>query len=121
MSAVAHVQLPEVEELVCDLASNLLCVPRNEVLPSSRLIEDLHCDSLDLIELIMSLEEAFSVTIPNEPPNPVYKAVFTRRPFRLRDLAEAVYLQQGTGTPPRRGWRHQIVGSTAMPSVPFTQ
>ena len=35
-------------------------------------------------------------------PEPVFKAVFTRKPFRLADLAELVYLLQGTGTPDRK-------------------
>ena len=113
--------LTDIEQRVCDVASDHLAIPRSEVLPTSRLIEDLKCDSLDLIELIMSLEEVFSVTIPNDPPNPVYKAVFIRQPFRLSDLAEIVYLQQGTGMPARRGWRRGIVGPIVNPSVPFAQ
>ena len=57
----------------------------------------------------MEIEEAFDITIPEQAPNPVYKSVFTRQPFRLADLAELVYLQQGTGKPERgagtrRGW-----------------
>lgn len=121
MHVEARLKLPEIEQGVCDIASKNLSIARDEVRPSSRLIEDLHCDSLDLVELFMSLEEAFSVTFPDSDPNSVYKTVFTRQPFRLSDLAELVYLQQGTGKPERRGWRHGIVDPVVSSSIPFTQ
>ena len=104
-----RLELGVVEQRVCDVASEQLGIPRNEVRPTSRLIEDLQCDSLDLVELIMELEDEFLVTIPNDPTNPVGKSVFTRQPFRLSDLAEIVYLQQGSGKPERKVWRRQIV------------
>src|SRR4051812_5966083 len=50
--------------------------------------EDLNCDSLDPVELFIEVEQAFGVTLPDEPTGPVYKAVFTRQGFRLADLAE---------------------------------
>ena len=37
-----------------------LGVDEEEVVPSASFIDDLNADSLDLVELIMSLEEAFS-------------------------------------------------------------
>ena len=48
-----------------------LGVDEKEVVPSANFIEDLGADSLDLVELIMSIEEGFStpahkVTIPDE-------------------------------------------------------
>jgi len=71
----------------------------------------------------MDLEEAFGITLhkPSEAPNPVYKAVFTRQPFRLADLAELVYLQQATGTPGRRQHRALGADATRAATVPFTQ
>ena len=90
---------------VCDIASEQLGIPRHRISPSDRIIEDLNCDSLDLVELLMEVEEAFGITLPENSTNPVFKAVFTRQPFRLSDLAELAYLQQGTGTPDRKGWR----------------
>ena len=54
-----------------------LGIPRDKVSPRSRLIEDLHCDSLDLVELAMEVEDAFGITIRNDALDPVYKAVFT--------------------------------------------
>jgi acyl carrier protein len=48
-----------------------LGVKEEEVVPTASFVEDLGADSLDLVELIMSLEEAFStpekkIEIPDE-------------------------------------------------------
>ncbi len=43
-----------------------LGVDESRVVPSASFTDDLEADSLDLVELIMSLEEEFSVTIPEE-------------------------------------------------------
>jgi len=98
-----RLRLAEVERRVCDIASEQLGIPRPRVSPGDRIVEDLRCDSLDLVELFMEVEEAFGVTLPDESRNPVFKAVFTRQGFRLADLAELVYLVQGTGAPDREG------------------
>ena len=105
MTGNVRLALAEIEQRVCDATSVQLGIRRQRISPSSSLVEDLGCDSLDLVELIMTIEETFGVTLPSDAPNPVYKAIFTRSPFRLSDLAELVYVQQGTGTPERHGWR----------------
>lgn len=43
-----------------------LGVDDNEVVPNASFVEDLNADSLDLVELIMSLEEEFTITISDE-------------------------------------------------------
>jgi acyl carrier protein len=121
MTAEARLRLPEIEQRVCDVTSALLGIPRNKIAPSDRLIEDLHIDSLELFELLMGLEEFFCVTIPDKAPNVVYKTVFTRSPFRLADLAELIYLQQGTGTPDRKQWRRPRSEPPPASSLPFSQ
>jgi acyl carrier protein len=122
MTAHARLRLAEVEDRVCDIASEQTGIPRSRVSPSDRIVQDLNIDSLDLVELFMEVEEEFDVTLPNHrSPNPIFKAVFTRGDFRLADLAELVYLAQGTGAPERRGWRKATERPPAALHLPFTQ
>jgi sulfatase modifying factor 1 len=114
-------QLADVERRVCDIAASQLGIPRPQITPAARLLEDLHCDSLALIELMLELEEAFDVTLADAPQCPIGKAVFIRQPFRLSDMAELIYLQQGTGTPNRRQWRQATPEKASADTVPFTQ
>src|SRR5690348_1230870 len=99
---IARPELSEIEQRVCDVAAACLDRPRAEVTPDARIIEDLYCDSIAFLDLLFSLERAFDVSIPSRPPNAIYKSVFTRAPIRLRDLAELIYLQWGTGRPPHQ-------------------
>ena len=43
-----------------------LSVDEEDVVPGASFIEDLNADSLDLVELIMTLEEEFSIKISDE-------------------------------------------------------
>ncbi|MFC1987397.1 acyl carrier protein [Chloroflexota bacterium] len=58
-------------ERVKEIIVEQLGVDSEEVVPSASFVDDLGADSLDLVELIMSLEEAFSdsskkIEIPDE-------------------------------------------------------
>ena len=58
-------------ERVKKIAVEQLGVEEQEVVPSASFVDDLGADSLDLVELIMSLEEEFSspsqkIEIPDE-------------------------------------------------------
>jgi acyl carrier protein len=44
-------------------AIDVLQVPADKVVPEARFGDDLDADSLDLVELVMALEEAFDVTV----------------------------------------------------------
>ena len=70
MSTEARLRLNEVEGRVCDIASEQLGIPRVRISPGDRIIEDLHCDSLDLVELLMEVEVAFGITLPEQCSEP---------------------------------------------------
>jgi acyl carrier protein len=54
------------EERLKKIIAEQLSVSEDEVTPDASFIEDLNADSLDLVELIMSLEEEFGVKISDE-------------------------------------------------------
>ena len=54
------------EEKVYAIISEHFDVDRAQLAPSTRLVEDIHADSLDLVELIIAFEDAFDVSIPDE-------------------------------------------------------
>ena len=53
-------------EKVKQIISEQLGVDEGEVAPSASFVDDLGADSLDQVELVMALEEAFGVEIPDE-------------------------------------------------------
>ena len=115
------IELDQVEARLCIVTAEQLGLGLDEVKPESRMIEDLNCDSLDMIELIMETEDEFGITIPDTPKTPVGKLIFTRQPFRIRDLAEFAFLNQGTGAPVRAGWRKKPIGIVPPHESGFTQ
>jgi acyl carrier protein len=54
------------EEKVIDIIVEQLSVDKDKVVPSASFVDDLGADSLDLVELIMAMEEAFDIEIPDE-------------------------------------------------------
>ncbi|MCC7368127.1 MAG: acyl carrier protein [Chloroflexi bacterium] len=48
------------------IIADQLSVNEEDVVPEASFIDDLNADSLDLVELIMSLEEEFGVKISDE-------------------------------------------------------
>ena len=55
-----------VERRVIEIIVEQLGVGENEVVPEASFVDDLGADSLDLVELIMALEEEFSLEISDE-------------------------------------------------------
>lgn len=55
-----------VEDKVKKIIAEKLSVDLDEVVPEASFVDDLGADSLDLVELIMSMEEEFDVEIPDE-------------------------------------------------------
>ena len=58
--------MPSVEEKVKQIVVDQLGVEAAEVSPSSSFVDDLGADSLDRVELVIALEEAFAVEIAEE-------------------------------------------------------
>ena len=56
----------EVEAKVVDIVSTQLGVDKSEVSLASSFANDLNADSLDTVELVMELEDAFSTSIPDD-------------------------------------------------------
>jgi acyl carrier protein len=54
------------EDRLKKIIADQLSVGEDEVVPEASFIEDLNADSLDLVELIMSLEEEFNVKISDD-------------------------------------------------------
>jgi acyl carrier protein len=57
---------PEIVEKVKQIIAEQLGVDENDISPSSSFVDDLGADSLDTVELVMALEEAFSIEIPDD-------------------------------------------------------
>ena len=55
-----------VSERLKKIIVDQLGVDESEVVPSASFVEDLNAESLDLVELIMSLEEEFKIQISDE-------------------------------------------------------
>jgi|TARA_Y100000294_G_C8447754_1_gene293436 acyl carrier protein len=56
----------EIEAKVIDIVSTQLGVDKQEVKLESSFANDLNADSLDTVELVMELEDAFSTSIPDD-------------------------------------------------------
>jgi acyl carrier protein len=56
----------EMHKKIVDIIANQLGVDKEMVTPEANVVDDLGADSLDVVELVMALEEAFDLEIPDE-------------------------------------------------------
>ncbi len=56
----------EIVERVYKIIADNLGVSLEEVRPDAAFIDDLGADSLDIVELVMAIEKAFDIEIPDE-------------------------------------------------------
>jgi len=54
------------EDKVKKIIAEKLSVDINDIVPEASFVDDLGADSLDLVELIMSMEEEFDIEISDE-------------------------------------------------------
>lgn len=55
-----------VMEKIKNILIEQLSIDESEIVPEASFIDDLGADSLDIVELIMSMEEEFGIEIPEE-------------------------------------------------------
>lgn len=58
-------------EKVAEVIAEQLGVAKDTITKDSNILEDLGADSLDIIEMLMTLEEEYGITIPDEKINQV--------------------------------------------------
>ncbi len=75
------------EKRVKDIIVEQLDVEEEQVTPEASFIDDLGADSLDTVELIMSIEEEFDVEIPDEEAEKI---------ITVKDAISYVKLQQAS-------------------------
>lgn len=56
----------EIETKVNDIVSKQLGVAKEKITRSSSFVNDLGADSLDTVELVMEIEDAFDLSIPDD-------------------------------------------------------
>lgn len=59
-------------EKVKDIVSNILGVEPEDVTMEASFMDDLGADSLDVVELIMDLQDEFSLEIPDEDAEKIH-------------------------------------------------
>lgn len=55
-----------IESKVIETISETLQIDKSKITPQSRLVDDLGVDSLDQVEVMMAIEAAFGIDIPDE-------------------------------------------------------
>ena len=56
----------ELNTKIQNLIETQLGVEKEKIVPTASFIDDLGADSLDIVELIMSMEEEYDIEIPDE-------------------------------------------------------
>ena len=53
-------------EKVCALLADQLNISADTIKPTDNITEDLHADSIDVVEMLMNLEDEYGVKLPEE-------------------------------------------------------
>jgi len=92
-------------------------ISREQIRRESRLVQDLHIDSLEIVELFLAIEETFEVTIPDD----VTRLPFITGAVTVADLARIVQHQWGTGEELRKAWFARKTAPRPPAHTPFMQ
>lgn len=79
--------MSDMEQKAKELIASHLSIKIEAITPDAKFVEDLGADSLDTVELVMALEEAFEVDIPDEVAEKIHT---------FRDVV--AYLKSKVGT-----------------------
>jgi len=80
----------EIEQKVIELVCKQLNVSKEKVTRATSFVNDLGADSLDTVELVMEIEEAFDLSIPDEDAE------------KIQTVGEAItYIEQKMSTSSR--------------------
>jgi acyl carrier protein len=63
---VAKVPPEEVQAKVIEIIAEQMQIPKEQITVQTHFVNDLGADSLDVVETVMELEEAFEISIPDE-------------------------------------------------------
>ncbi|MFP4033053.1 MAG: acyl carrier protein [Desulfococcaceae bacterium] len=66
-------EISKIQEKVRKIIAEKLSVDLGEVVPEAAFVDDLGADSLDLVELIMSMEEEFDIEISDDDSEKMVK------------------------------------------------
>lgn len=53
-------------EKMQDIIAEVMNVPKEDITPDTKFVDDLGADSLDIFQIIMGIEETFDIEIDNE-------------------------------------------------------
>ena len=53
-------------EKVKSLVADHLCIPVDSIKDDADIVRDLNADSIDLVEMVMTFEDEFGISIPDE-------------------------------------------------------
>lgn len=56
----------EIEAKVKEIIGKQMVIPESRILLSDKFADDIGADSLDMVEMVMSVEEAFHIGIPDD-------------------------------------------------------
>ena len=59
-------------ETIRDIIAKQLDLDPESITPESRLLEDLHTDSLDIVEFITTMESEFDIDVPEDAINTIH-------------------------------------------------